>query len=241
MLRLALLFVALPTLLLTACADLDLDAGDTDETRTVSVSGSGEVRAVPDMATLNFGIEARGKDLSALQSQAGRTMADFLALCTKLGIPENQVQTSQLLIEPRYHWEEGRQQVFDGYQVVRMITVRLEALEQLGALIEQAVALGVNSVSPPQLGSSRAEELQRAALVKAAADAKAQATLLARELGASLGPVRQINAGGPPPVYARERAFQLASVGAADAGQTYQPGEITFEASVQATFDLQTD
>lgn len=223
-----------------ACSIVDNPTPGASESRTVSVSGSGEVRAVPDMATLNFGIEARGKELPALQAKAGRAMADFLALCTTLGIPERQVQTSQSLIEPRYHWDEGGQQVFDGYQVVRMITVRLEALDKLGALLEQAVALGVNSASPPQLGSSRAEELQHEALVKAAANAKARAALLAQELGADLGPVRQINAGGSPPVYARERSFQLASVGPADASQTYQPGEITFEASVQATFDLET-
>src|SRR5690606_13565611 len=145
-------------LLIPAAALFVLSAGCTsaesnavaDSPRAVSVSGQGEVRAAPDMATLEFGIEARGKDLPALQTRAGRTMADFLALCGTLGMPDNQVQTSQLMIEPRYHWDEGRQ-IFDGYQVVRMITVRLEALDQLGTLIEQAVALGVNTVSPPQL------------------------------------------------------------------------------------------
>lgn len=233
-----LLFFPVTMLLALAagCAPADSQA---EAPRTVSVSGQGEVRAVPDMAILQFGIEARGKDLPALQARAGQTMADFLALCAKLGIPDKQVQTSQVLVEPRYHWNEG-QQIFDGYHVTRMITLRLEALEQLGPLLEQAVALGVNSVSPPQLGSSRAKTLQREALVKAAADARAQATLLAQELGAELGPVRQISAGGQPPVAYRERSVQFASVAAADAGQTYQPGEITFEASVQTTFDLET-
>lgn len=205
----------------------------------VQVSGQGEMRAAPDMATLQFAISHSGRDLPALQQQAGRIMADFLALTGELGIPEKRVQTSQLVIQPQYHWEDG-QRIEDGYQVERMITVELHELDRLGRLIERAVALGVNTVSPPELGSTRAEALRIEALRAAAENARERALALAGQLDARLGPVRRIDAvngpdGGPAPQQLRFASAEHA----ADAARTYRTGEIVFRAEVRAEFALQ--
>jgi uncharacterized protein YggE len=164
----------------------------------------------------------------------------FLALCKKLGIKDSKVRTSGLTIQPEYRWDQKEnQQIFQGYFVQRQLEVELDDLDKLGDLIEGAIDVGVNEVSPPQLDSSRRKELSRDALAAAAADARANAERIAASLGVKVGAVRTLTAGGaaPPPVPLQMTRMKAM---AADSGaaESYTPGEIGFESRVEATFDL---
>jgi uncharacterized protein YggE len=207
--------------------------------RQVSVTGTATLTAAPDRASVSLGIQARNLSLDAARDRVAKVAGNFLGLCRQLGIPENKVQTTALTMRPEYRWDpNGREQEFAGYFVQRSLTVELQDLELLGQLIEGAVDTGVNEVSPPRLDSSQRQRLHREALAKAAEDARANAETLATALGAKLGPVRLINAEniGRPPQPMPMRAQMAES---ADAAATYQPGDIRFDAQVNATFDLQ--
>ena len=64
--------------------------------------------------------------------------------------------------------EEGgvvvEEQELRGYIAERQLTIEIDDLDKLGALVEGAVAAGVNQVSPPQLDSSKRKETYRQAL-----------------------------------------------------------------------------
>ena len=93
-------------------------------------------------------------------------------------------------------------------------------------------------MSPPQLKSSRERDLHRQALALAAEDARANANQLAETLDVRLGDVLEINASQqvlPSPIIRNER---LAMASMADASQVYESGEMRFEASVTARFEL---
>lgn len=207
--------------------------------RQVNVTGSASLTATPDRARVSLGIQARNPSLEAARDKVAGVAEDFLKLTRRLGIDAKDVQTTDLSMRPEYRWDQEKaQQTFVGYFVQRSLTVELKDLDQLGALIEGAVDAGVNEVSPPQLDSSRRAELHREALAKAAEDARANAEALADALDAELGPVRQINAMDTqrPPMPMRAQVMMAES---ADAAATYQAGDITFEARVNATFDLE--
>jgi len=125
--------------------------------------------------------------------------------------------------------------------VQRQLVVQLEDLELLGELIEGAVDSGVNQVSPPQLDSSRRKDYERQALAAAALDARANAEVLATSLDAELGELRNVEAvqnfGGPRPMM---RAGAMA-MEAESAAETYQAGELRFEARVNAEFGIGAD
>ena len=107
-------------------------------------------------------------------------------------------------------------------------------------MIEGAIDAGVNEVSPPQLDSSKAKDLNRDALAAATADAKANAERIATTLGVKLGPVRTVVAGGssPPPMPMQEVRVTAMAKMDSSAGANYVPGEISFEGRVDATFDV---
>jgi hypothetical protein len=209
--------------------------------RTIAVSGTGSIDATPDIARLSLAVQRRNASMPVARDETVKVSSAFLALCKKLGIKDSRVRTSGLTIQPEYRWDQQeKQQVFVGYFVQRQLEVELDDLDKLGDVIEGAIDAGVNEVSPPQLDSSRRKELSRDALAAATADAKANAERIAASLGVKVGTVRTVSSFGaapPPPMPMRAMRAQAM---AADAGaaESYTPGEIGFEARVEATFDV---
>src|SRR5690606_38480261 len=118
----------------------------TEIPRTVTVTGEGEISVAPEIATVHLAIEARDRELNAAQSQAGKVVDAVLELADSLEIPREQVQSTQLHVQPEYNWNDGRQE-FRGYLVQREVRVELDDLAKLGPLLERAMSAGVNSVS----------------------------------------------------------------------------------------------
>ncbi|MEO7386596.1 MAG: SIMPL domain-containing protein [Gammaproteobacteria bacterium] len=226
-----------------ALARSDPEADEHDEMpRTISVAGTGTVDATPDIARLTLAVQRRDASMQVARDDTVRVSKAFLALCTKLGIKENKIRTSGLTIQPEYRWDEKEnKQVFTGYFVQRQLQVEINDLDKLGNVIEGAIDAGVNEVSPPQLDSSKAKELNRDALAAATADAKANAERIALSLGVRLGAVRTVVASGSnprPPMPMQEMRVSAMAKMDSGAAANYVPGEISFENRVDATFDV---
>jgi uncharacterized protein YggE/uncharacterized membrane protein YdjX (TVP38/TMEM64 family) len=214
-------------------------ASGAEPVRVVTVDGQGTVSASPDMARVSMGVQARNIDIGVAREQVIDVSDRFLKLCDRLGIDKSRIQTTGLSIFPEYRWNEDRkQQELQAYRVSRRLEVEVRDLDDLGQLMEGAVSAGVNEVSPPELISSTERDLHRQALAAAARDARANAELLAETLGVRLGNVIEISSSQnmvQPPVV---RAESMAMAARADAPQTYNAGEIRFQASVQASFEI---
>jgi hypothetical protein len=209
--------------------------------RTISVSGTGSVDAVPDIARLTLAVQRRNASMQSARDETVRVSKAFLVLCAKLGIKESKIRTSGLTINPEYRWDEkNNQQVFTGYFVQRQLQVEVTDLDKLGDVIEGAIDAGVNEVSPPQLDSSKRKALERDALGAATEDARANAERIAASLGVKLGPVRTVSAGGamPPPMPMQELRVMSAMASDGGAAKSYVPGEVSFDSRVDATFDV---
>jgi len=210
------------------------------ETRTVAVNGTGFSEVKPDRAILNMSINARQPSLAAAQSEAAKVTAKVLALTDKLKIDRKYVDTTGASVRPDYRWNREREeQELRGYIAERQMRVEIRDLEQLGEVIEGAVKAGVNQVSPPQLDSGKRRETYRKALAKAATDARENAAQLATSLDMKLGPVMQINAGAnmPPPT-PMPRMMRADAAMAESAPETYNPGQLSFQANISAVFEL---
>jgi uncharacterized protein len=209
--------------------------------RLVSVSGSGEVKAQPDVAYVTLGVEARRPTLAAARAEVNAAVERVLALTRELKIDPKYVDSTRLQVQPDYRWDEkSSTQVLLGYVVSRQIDVELRDLEHLGALLEKAVSAGANQVGEARLDSSRRKALEREALALAVDDARLNADALARAAGAKLGPVQSISTAGamPVPMYSK-RAQSVAAAPMADAAEeSYQPSEMKFTATVSAQFEL---
>jgi uncharacterized protein YggE len=211
--------------------------------RAVSVNGQGEVSVAPDRARLSMAVEQTDPDPKAAQAKVNGIVRSYLAQARALGARDEDLSTAALSINAEYDYSGGKGRQFLGYHVTRGITVVVRDLDKIGDYLQRASDAGINNVSNPQLESSRADELQRQALAKAALDAQAKAKLLADTLGVKLGPVHTINASGGVirPPGPQPRGMVLAAAAPAPGGNEemgFAAGEVKYTGSLTAEFDL---
>ena len=213
-------------------------AADGPPPHVVTVTGHGEVRAAPDRATVTLGILAQAPSLDAARADANRTVAALLAVARDLKIADADVRSTRLAVNPEYDFGDGkRARRLVGYSVQRQLVVELRDIDRLGELLEKGLGAGANLAGEPQLDSSRRATLERDALARAVADARANALVIATALDAGVGAVRAVTQGGaegaaPMPMQ------RFAAAARAAAPETYQPGELTIAATVTASFEL---
>lgn len=226
-------------LVFLACLMAGASLADDEAPRTVSVVGFGSASATPDRALVSMSINSRARELATAQSGAAKVVAAVLNLTDELDIDRRRVDTTGATVQPDYRWNQNTQeQELRGYIASRQMVVSLRDLEKLGRLVEGAVEAGVNQVSPPQLQSGKRDEAQREALKAAAANARANAEVLAASLDAELGKALQISANTnmPRPPVPYQRAAMAMEADSAPA--TYNAGDLTFNTTVNVTFEL---
>jgi len=210
-----------------------------DPERSVTVSGSGFVEVKPDIARIQMTISERNPSLEVAQQAVGNVTAQVLKLVDELKIERQYITTIGTTIRPNYRWNrEKEQQELLGYIAERSIQIELRDLDKLGSLIEGAVQVGVNQVSPPVLDYLDRGDAYRQALARAAEDARSNATTISRTLNTKLGGVIELttvtNSPGPQPMYRMQAEAMAADTGS----QTYNAGNIRLEANITATFEL---
>jgi uncharacterized protein len=154
----------------------------------IEAVGRGEARVAPDRATLALVVQTKGPTAAAVASQNTRIQSRVLDTLRALGYTGDRVSTLSYHVGPNYEPtpREARQV---GYVARNAITVRVERLNEIGALIDAALARGATQVDGVRFESSRADSARHAALADASAKARADAEAVARAMGGSLGPL----------------------------------------------------
>lgn len=208
----------------------------------IRVTGEGSVALAPDMAILTLGVVREAPTAREALSANSEAMAAVLAALKAFEIAERDIQTSGLSIQPRYTYPNPREPGgeaaprIDGYSVSNTLSVRIRDMARVGAVLDRAVSLGVNSDG----GISFTNDDPSAAIAKARGDAMREAIERARTLaqaaGVTLGPVVDISEEGsrPRPV-AMTRKMSLDT---AEMGVPVQGGENRYSVSVTASFEI---
>lgn len=228
--------------LLLLCAGLMLPAHASETARRVSVGGEGQVSVRPDRAKLSLAAEAIHLDVKTAEAQVNTVVRTFVEAARKLGTREEHLSTAGVSVQPEYVWDEKlRNNRLTGYRVRRDMQLTVTELERIGDFILSATRAGVTQISSPTLESSRAKELSRQALARAAEDARDKARVLAETLGVRLGSIHSLRAdeGAAAPMM---KVMAMRMDAAAESGNTtmgFEAGEISYSARVSAEFDLQ--
>jgi uncharacterized protein len=73
----------------------------------ISISGKGEVFAVPDIALFTFGVTVEGKDVAAAQVKATEKMNAAIKYLKDNGIADKDIKTVNYSINPVYDYAQG--------------------------------------------------------------------------------------------------------------------------------------
>lgn len=204
----------------------------------VVVRGDGEVRAVPDMATIGLGTEHTAPTPKEAQAVVAKAMAAVQQRLVGAGVPKDAIRTTAYDVQARVDWVNGKQ-VPRGYVARHGIDVRVDDVARVGDILELAISAGGTSVQGVRFDLKQRATLEREALTRAVANARARADAVATGAGSTIAGIVRIeeaglSSGGPEPVMMRMAAAPMAG----DAAPPVAPGESVIHASVTLTARL---
>jgi uncharacterized protein YggE len=207
----------------------------------MTVSGSADVRAVPDRAMIQLGVTTRASNAQAAMAKNSALMAQVVAALKQLGIPDTDLQTSYINLSPVYNNPPPQDPPLEpqliGFEANNVLVARLSDLTKLGPAIDAAVNAGANQIQGISFELSDEEPFRLAALQQAGVQARAKALALAVGLGISLGDVETVSESGVQ-VVPVGRGVAPVSSGAVSAPTPVLPGEMVVHADVQVLFSL---
>jgi uncharacterized protein YggE len=201
---------------------------------TVTVTGSGKVTVVPDVARVYLGVTLTKPTVKEARNAAARVMTDVIAAIKGLGIADKDIQTTGLSLSARYAQNSSTKIV--GYVISEQVQVTVRDLDKAGDVVDAATAKGasdVNGISFELADPAKAlDDARTAAIAAARTSAQVMATAAHVTLGAV---VSMSDASAPSPIYYGGMAVPSAG---ADVRTPVQPGTQDVSASVTVVFEL---
>ncbi len=215
-------------------------------TDTVTVQGDGQATLPPDVARVSFTVEHTAPAVADAQAATTEQVNAALAYVAGQGIADKDVKTLSYDISPQYAYPRPcmtggacpppEAPTVTGYQVSQTIQVTMHDLTAVGAVLGGLGKLNVQNISGPAFALNDTTAGYDAARADAIAKARAQADLLASQLGVHLGKIvnfSESSGGYPTPIYA-----MAATSMKSEAAPNVPTGENTYNASVSITYEI---
>jgi len=162
---------------------------------TISVTGEGEVLAVPDIGQFSFSVQAEGESASEAQEISGVKINEIISYLREKGVEEKDIKTQNYNLYPRWRFEDRicpvgtfcqGDRVQDGFTVNQSIMVKVRDTDLAGEVISGVGNLGATNISSLLFTTDDLEVLKEEAREMAITDAKDKAKILADQLGVEL-------------------------------------------------------
>lgn len=216
----------------------------------ITVSGDADVRVVPDEVLLTLGVETWDEELSVAKAKNDERVSRVLNLAHSYGIQPQHIQTEHISIEPRYRDDYDKRD-FIGFFVRKTIVITLKDISQFEDLLTDALKVGVNYVHGVQFRTTDLRKYRDQARALAIQAAQEKAIALAGALGQQVGRPTTISEeqSGWWSWYGAwwgpwwgagmaQNVVQEMGGGQMGADSTLAPGQITVNARVTVTFEL---
>jgi uncharacterized protein YggE len=220
-----------------------LTAGNEAEPqRTISVSGTGQASAQPDMAVISLGVTSEAEEASEALTENSTQMTAVIDALKTGGVLAKDIRTQTIRLSPRYEQPprtpggEQKPAVLVGFVANNVVEARVRDLDTLGTLLDAAVKAGGNQIQGIRFEIEDPSELLVQARDAAWEDALAKAMQLADLADAELGRALTIQEfSRTPRPYEGARAItfdtQVAAV-------PIEPGEQSMQIEVQVTWEM---
>jgi uncharacterized protein len=179
---------------------------------TITVTGNGYVYAEPDLAKVTIGVTTEATTSSQAMSDNANAMSAVIAAIRRLGIPDKDIQTSTVSLQPKYEYQyptalvsstTGTEKAVPpvptstpptslstrivGYTAVNTVTVTVRDMSLVGKVIDEGYGGGANNINGVTflLSDEKGASVYKEALQKAVAEAKDKANVLATAAGVS--------------------------------------------------------
>jgi uncharacterized protein YggE len=225
---------------------------------TISVSGTGNAYAVPDVATFSFSVSQTSKTVTDAQAKATDKINAALKTVRDAGVADKDIQTTNYSINPHYEYQNAvcpaianangsvsycppGKSVLTGYDVSQTVTVKVRDLDKAGALFASIGSLEVENINGLDFSVDKPETIQAEARAEAISDAQSKAATLASQLGVRL--VRVVNFSEDNGSYPRPLMYAAADAVSVSAKAVPAPeipaGQEKVTSNVTVTYEIQ--
>jgi uncharacterized protein len=235
---------------------------------TISVSGSGEAYAVPDIAIFSFSVTETAKTVKEAQEKSDAKINKALTAVRESGVEEKDIKTTGYNVYPKYEWQDAicskpenvasmmsgvsgvrsdvaycppGKQILTGYEVNQAISVKVRDVEKAGDLVTKVGATGVSNISGVEFSVDDRDQYIAQARAEAISKAKAKAKELAKQLGIRLGKIMYYNENGNYPIsdYAYGKGGAEMSVSSVAPRPAELPtGETKITSDISITYEI---
>jgi uncharacterized protein len=228
-----------------------------NQSNMISVEGTGDSVAVPDIATFSFSVTENAKTVADAQTAATAKINAAIASLKSAGIADKDISTESYNINPHYEYQNSvcpanygttaaycppGKSTLTGYEVSQTIGVKVRDLSKAGAIFTTIGGLGVQNVNSLSFSVDKPESVQAEARAKAIDNAKAKADSLAKQLGVRLGRIVSFseNGGGyPRPMMYATKDSMVANQSAGAVPPEVPVGEQKVTSSVSITYEIE--
>jgi len=215
---------------------------------SITVSGSGEVMAVSDIATISVNLTKDGKTSKEAQDLLNTEITKVVKYLKDQKIDDKDIKSEYGGLNPKYSYEQiycvtypcpQKDPKITGYTATQSITIKVREVDNANEVRTGLATLGIIDISGPSFSIDDEDGLTAQAREKAIDDAKEKAKVLAKQLGVSLGGIVSFseNGGGYPMMYAKDMRMESMAVGSAPAPELPK-GENKITSNVTITYDI---
>jgi uncharacterized protein YggE len=243
--------VCLAILAASGSAHAQQDNSSSD-TRSIVVSGTAEMRLVPDEALFLLTIESKDLGIDTAIARNEALWVKLQALAGEMGIGRDQIVYDNLDIEPEYLHEgpeysigrntrgsyKGRDPELHDFYARRHVAITLRDLSRYTEFLARVLKLGVDLGAAPVMRHSKFDTYREQMRRQAVANARERAIAMAREIGAEIGEPISISeagwgesrggGGGMDDIYAMAAMYSGKNI----------PGQLLVTSTVNVFFEL---
>lgn len=205
----------------------------------IVTSGSANIEAIPDIATLDIEVNTVAQSAVTAKKQADERVAQYLDFLQKNGVQRKDINALNLRTQPNYEYQNGKS-TLKGYRAIRNVAVTVRELSKLNSLLDGALQAGLNDIRALTPGVAHPEQYQEQARQAAIASAMSQSKALAKSFNSTLGPIYSVryHASDPQSVPMLRAMYADSRTSASNVQDTYENAVIQFHDQVDVVFRI---
>lgn len=230
----ALIGVVIIALIIGAAVSVKSLSGN--EPRYITITGEGTAYAIPDIATVSFGITKEGSDIPTLTSKTNSEMNEMIQAIKDAGVDAKDIKTIQYSLNPKYDYQRDTgARTLSGYEMTQSVTVKIRDFNKIGAVY--TAASNANVIGSIYFSVDNDEQVKQQAREEAINKAKEKAKNIASISGLRLGKLVDVSEGYNY-YSAYEKAVGMGGSDGSAPAPTIEPGQQEVNITVTLTYKV---
>lgn len=203
----------------------------------LTVSATGSVKVMPDVAYITVGVKTQNKDMKKAQSDNKEKMNQLFEDMKNQGLTEDDMRTTNYSAYPLYDYENGKNTI-TGYEVTNMVEITIKDIDKVGEYLDIAADSGANTAYPINFSLLNQNEHYNEALKDAVTKAKTKAETIAAAGEYQIIGTLEITEGSYG--YYPDRKYMAMDEAEAEGASTpITAGELEVTANITVIFEIQ--